>query len=68
MFLLGYICSFVPILIDKIYETNLKFEFEFEYLFGILYIFGYLHLSYFVFAWAYSTILLAEYKFMTRRV
>ena len=56
----------MSILIDKIYRTNLKFEFKFEYLLGILYTFGYLHLSYFVFAWVYFAILLAEYKFMTR--
>ena len=56
----------MPISIDKIYQTNLKFEFEFEYLFGILYIFGYLQLSYFVFAWVRFVIMLAEYEFMTR--
>ena len=36
-------------LIGKICWTNLKFEFGFEYLFMILYISRYLHLSYFCF-------------------
>ena len=37
-----------------------------EYLFWILYISEYIHLSYFYFAWANSTILLIECEFMTR--
>ena len=50
----GYFCwvifvNFDLFLIGEIYETNLKFEFEFEYLFGILYISKYLHLGYFCF-------------------
>ena len=48
----GYFCwvifvNFDLFLIGEIYETNLKFEFE--YLFGILYISKYLHLGYFCF-------------------
>ena len=48
----GYFCwvifvNFSLFLIGEIYETNLKFEFE--YLFGILYISKYLHLDYFCF-------------------
>ena len=57
--------NFGLFLIGEIYEINLKFEFEFEYLFGILYISKYLHLGYFVFALAYFAILLTECRFMT---
>ena len=38
-----------PFLINKIYWTNLKFEFVLEYLLWILYISRYLHLNYFCF-------------------
>ena len=38
-----------PFLINKIYRTNLKFEFVLEYLLWILYISRYLHLNYFCF-------------------
>ena len=71
---MGYFCCIIfanlgSFLISEIYCTNLKFEFELEYLFWTLYIFGYLHLGNFCFAWAHSTtcigVLLAEYGLVT---
>ena len=65
IFVLGYICSFGPILIDEIYRTNLKFGLGSNICFGLC-TFFYIYIgTIFDFSWAHFVILLAEYEFMT---
>ena len=63
-FLWGFINQFRSIFIGEIYCTNLKLEFELEYLFWILYIFFIFTFGLFLF----FAIILAEYGFMTREI
>ena len=76
IFVLGYICSFGPILIDEIYRTNLKFGFGLEYLFWTLYISGYftfelflfLHGPIFQFCWLSTDLWHVEHRISWKKV